>query len=76
MYDTKGNEHHICILDNLPDYGQPHLHIHLKVKKLVLQYSNQKVAFSEKKLPPIENSRIRSLTCFQHQSNPTLESSI
>ena len=36
MYDTKGNEHHIRILDNFLNCRQPHEHIHLKEKNLVL----------------------------------------
>ena len=36
MYDTKGNEHHICIVHNLLDYQEPYQHMQLKVKK---QYS-------------------------------------
>ena len=45
MYDTQGNEHRICILDNLLDYQQSHLHIRLKGKKPVLKSSNLKVKF-------------------------------
>ena len=71
MYDTQGNEHHICSLDNLLEYQQSHLDIHLKGKKPVLKPSNQKVFFSEKKLPLIKNLKIRSLTCFRHQVNHT-----
>ena len=59
----------VCIIDNLLDYWKPHLHIPLKKKKPV---SNNKVVFSEKKLPLNKNSRIRSLTYFQHQTSTTV----
>ena len=36
MYGTEKNEHHVCILDNLLDYRQLQLHIHLKENKPVL----------------------------------------
>ena len=69
MYDTKGNKHHLCIRDILFNYRQVHHHIHLKEKKQVLQCTHSKNAFCEKKLLLIENLKIKSLSCFKHQSN-------
>ena len=71
MYNIEGNELLICILDNFLDYQQSHQHVHLKKKKPVLQYSNPKVLFLFWKLPHTENSRIKPLTCFKHQTNKT-----
>ena len=71
MYDTEGNEHHICIADKLLDYRQLYLHIHLKQKKPVLSYRKQKVAFFWKKTL-LKNLRIKFLTCFKHQTNITV----
>ena len=68
MCDTEGNKH-ICILDNLSDCQQPYQHIHLKEKKIASWYTNAKNSFSEKKLPLVENVRIKSLTCFKYQIN-------
>ena len=67
MYDVKGNEDHICILDNLLDHRQTHLHMHLKEKNEYYSIAINNLLFSERKL--IKNSRIRSLTCFKHQTN-------
>lgn len=36
MYGTEGNEHHVPFRDNLLNYQQPHLDIHLKENKPVL----------------------------------------
>ena len=33
LYNTKGNKHHIGIVDTLFDYQQPHQHVHLNGKK-------------------------------------------
>ena len=36
MYDTDGNKHDTCIRDNLFICQQPHQHIHLKGKKIII----------------------------------------
>ena len=63
MYDTEGNKDDICIHGNSLNCRQPHEHIHLKEKKQVL------IIKKWKKLPLIENLRVKSLTCFKHQIN-------
>ena len=60
MYITERNMHHLCIHDNLFNCRPPHQHIHLKEKKQVLQCTNSKMLFCEKKLPLIENLRIKA----------------
>ena len=60
MYDTERNMHHLCIHDNLFNCRPPHQHIRLKEKKQVLQCTNSNILFCEKKLPLIENLRIKA----------------
>ena len=66
MYDTDGNKHHTCISDSLFNCWQPHQRIHLKGKETSITVYKFKYAFCEKKLPFIENLRIKALNCFQH----------
>ena len=65
MYDTDGNKH-TCIRGNLFDCQQPFQHIHLKGKETSITVYEFKNTFFEKKLPLIENLRIKSLSCFKH----------
>ena len=62
---------YVSILDNIFNCWQPHQSIHLKKKKKsqkksIQKYTNAKNHFSEKKLPLIENLRVKSLDCLKH----------
>ena len=66
MYDTEGNKHHTCIHDNLLNCQHFPQHIQLKRKETGITVYEFKNVFCEKKLLFIENSRIKSLSCFKY----------
>ena len=69
MCDTEANKHiFVCILDNLLDLPRPRQHKHQpKQKETSIMVFKFKIYFSAKKLPLIENLKIKSLMCFRHQ---------
>lgn len=67
MYDTKGNEPHIYMLDNLIDYWQRHQHIQLMEKKQDLYFTNLKILFFWQENSIHWKFKDKKLTSFNHQ---------